>query len=156
MVKPLDFVLSEIVRVADMLGVHPTELSNRQIKTHGDVSWRDLQFYGGLAALKRDAANQAGEPPIRNTSATQGVRLRNSYVSGLERKAGSTRYLCDRLGSMVAEAFERTPVVISRKPKKLIEKKRKTKQGEKKLESLLQKCSKRAPKNGEYKKSLLR
>jgi len=117
MARPLDFILGEIVRVADALGIDPRDLARDTFVKHSEVSCPDLHFYGGFKKLKRNAAAELGIAPKYDAKQKRGVELRNNYVSLLERKASTIDYLSDKLEKILAEAFERAPIPVNKKAK---------------------------------------
>lgn len=122
MARQLSFVLSEIVRVAEFVGINPRDMRRDVLLAHSEVTQNDLKFYGGLTRLRIDAAHEHSVLPDESGPQARGVALRNQYVGSLERKANSTEYLCDRLENMLANAFERAPVHVTKRPPAIIDK----------------------------------
>lgn len=113
MARPIDFVRKEIVRVASELGKDPRSVSRDELLTRSEVTSHDLYFLGGLAGLRRDAANCNAIAPDADAVAVRGVQLRNQYVSGLEKSANSNAYFAGRLEDALVRAMERSPFVPS-------------------------------------------
>ena len=113
MARELAFIHAEILRVAAELGVDPRRLTRDAFITRSEVTVHDLYCGGTFAKLKRDAANQGDIAPEYDATQKRGVELRNLYAARLEREAGSTKYLLDRLESMLVDVFERVPINVT-------------------------------------------
>jgi len=112
MARALDYVHSEILRVAEELGIPPQSQSFTRMKflNETDVTKHDLEVYGGFARLKADAAFQSGSPPIKDLKEARGVDLRNNYMRALERRVGQQDYLADKLRDCLVKVFEENPI----------------------------------------------
>jgi predicted phosphodiesterase len=112
MARPLDYVLSEILRVADDAGLDPRLMRRKEFLPHSDVSKHDLEKYGGYGKLRSDAAHVGGIEPFKDGPESRGVELRNNYVRGLERKVATADYLADKVLKGFQEVIENNPVTI--------------------------------------------
>jgi len=112
MARPLDYVLSEILRVAEDAGRDPRLLTRKQFLPHTDCSKHDLEKYGGYGKLRADAAHAGGVAPYKDAPEARGVDLRNSYVRGLERKVATADYLSEKILRGFSEIFENNPITI--------------------------------------------
>ena len=112
MARPLDYVLNEILRVAEDTGIDPRLLRRKEFLPHTDVSKHDLEKYGGYGKLKADAAHVGGVAPFKDAPESRGVELRNNYVRGLERKVATGDYLSEKMLRGFKEIFENNPITI--------------------------------------------
>lgn len=112
MARELRFVLDEICRVSKELDLDPRDLRRDDFLKETEVTRHDLHFYGGFGGLKADAAHGQGIPPRKDTSASRGVQIRNSYVRGLERTVASQDYLVERLSTSLREVFNNCPINV--------------------------------------------
>ena len=112
MARPLDQVLSEILRVAEGLDLDPRLMRRKEFLPNTEVSKHDLETYGGYAKLKADAAHVGGVAPFKDTGQSRGVELRNTYVRGLERKVATGDYLSEKMLKGFQEIFENNPITI--------------------------------------------
>ena len=110
--KELDYVLQEIQRVAEELGLDPRLMRRAEFLPMTDVSKRDLQKFGGYSKLRADAAHVAGIEPFQDKTKTRGVELRNTYVRKLERKVATADYLSGKILDGIEEIFNKNPIVI--------------------------------------------
>lgn len=123
MARQLDYVLSEIIRVSDDLGIDPRVLKRKVFLPETDVSKHDLEAYSGFRKLKQDAAHVAGIAPARDVTASRGIDLRNNYVRGLERKVASADYLSEKMMEGFEKIFAKNPIDIPKGKVKLAHKK---------------------------------
>ena len=112
MARPLSYVLDEIIRVSEELGVDPRLLKRKKFLPETDVTKHDLEHYNGFSKLRSDAAHAAGISPSKDTVASRGVDLRNSYVRGLERKVATSDYLAEKILDGFQEIFANNPIDI--------------------------------------------
>lgn len=119
MARPLDYVLEEIVRVADDLDVNPRLLLRSKFLPKSDVSKHDLDAYGGFSKLRADAAHTHGIESHKKLAESRGVELRNSYVRKLERQRGTADYLSDKLLKGITDVFKSHPISIPKSTVKL-------------------------------------
>jgi predicted phosphodiesterase len=112
MARPLDYVLDEIIRVSNTLGVDPRILRRKQFLPETDITKHDLEKYGGYAKLRADAAHVGGVAPYEDTPASRGISLRNDYVRSLERRAATADYLSEKILKGFKEIFEKNPITI--------------------------------------------
>lgn len=110
--KDIDYVLQEILRVAEVLDLDPRLMRRKEFLPETDVSKRDLQKFGGYAKLKADAAHVGGVAPFRDMEKTRGVELRNTYVRGLERKVATADYLSKKVLDGIEEIFKNNPIEL--------------------------------------------
>jgi len=115
MARPSEFVKSEILRVADELGIDPRsqEYTRTKFLQCTVVTKHDLETYDGFVRLKQDAADGDGRSSLRDLPEVRGVQLRRNYVRALERKVGQTDYLSDKLQDLVSAVFEQNPIILS-------------------------------------------
>jgi hypothetical protein len=119
MARPLDHVLSEILRVADDLGIDPRLMKRKEFLPNTDITKHDIEKYGGYAKLKQDAAHAGGVSPYKDMPEARGVELRNNYVRGLERKVATADYLSQKILEGFQEIFENNPIEIPKANVKL-------------------------------------
>lgn len=112
MARPLDYVLSEILRVAEDAGIDPRLMRRKEFLPHTDCSKHDLEKYGGYSKLRADAAHAGGIAPFKDAPESRGVELRNSYVRGLERKVATADYLAEKILRGFTDIFENNPITI--------------------------------------------
>lgn len=110
--RPLEHVLSEILRIADDLDVDPRFMRRKEFLPHTDVTKHDLELYGGYSKLRADAAHVGGIEPYKDAPQARGVELRNTYVRGLERKVATVDYLSEKILKGFEEIFENNPITI--------------------------------------------
>lgn len=112
MARPLDHVLSEILRVADELGLDPRLMKRKEFLPSTDITKHDIEKYGGYAKLKQDAAHAGGVEPYKDMPESRGIELRNSYVRGLERKVATADYLSQKILDGFQELIEANPIQV--------------------------------------------
>lgn len=110
--RPLDLVLSEMLRVADELGLDPRMMRRKEFLPETEITKHDLETYGGYSKLRSDAAHAGGVAPFRDVPESRGVELRNSYVRGLERKVATADYLSEKILRGFQDIFENNPITI--------------------------------------------
>ena len=122
MPRSLDYIHSEIIRVAETLDLDPRSREFSRAKflkddldLPTDVTKHDLEYYGGWGKLKHDAAHVGGIEPDKDMPASRGVELRNLYVRKLERKVATSDYFRERLEAAFAEIFSKNKVKLSTK-----------------------------------------
>lgn len=119
MARPLDYVLSEILKASDIEEVNPRILKRSQFLPHTDVSKRDLESYGGFSKLRVDAATFGDVPNHRMMKEARGVELRNNYVRKLERDKATSEYLSDLLVGGMKEVFIQHPIKLPKSKARL-------------------------------------
>lgn len=113
MARSLHFVLSEITRVAALVGCDSRSLARDDLLSRSEVTRHDLDSLGPYTKLRQDAAHTIGEAPSIDVVAARGVELRTSYVRGLERRASESDYFLERLEEATIRLFERAPLVVA-------------------------------------------
>lgn len=117
MARPLDFVLTEIIRVAEELDVPVERLTRDQFINYSDnpteVTKRDLERLGGFGKLRLDAMHRfVGARHSRDNSVARGVEIRNHENGKEERKKYTADYFSNRLLTAFDELLQRHPVKL--------------------------------------------
>lgn len=110
--KDIEYVLQEILKVAEKLDLDPRLMRRAEFLPETDVSKRDLQKFGGYSKLRSDAAHIGGVSPYQDMTQSRGVDLRNSYVRGLERKLATGDYLSQKVLNGLEEIFTNNPIEL--------------------------------------------
>ena len=125
MAREYEYVVSEVQRIASLLGVDPQspEYTRRKFLDYipdpalgedtTEVTKHDLFMHGGFARLKKAAAVELGNPsPQRNPEAVAGSD-RVLYTRKLERNLARRDYFLSELKKEVVRVFEKNPVKLS-------------------------------------------
>jgi len=130
MAREYEYVVSEVQRIADLLGVDsqdpsftrssflnfiPTQLSDLPT----NVTKHDLFIHGGFARLKSDASVRDGTPsPQRNANA-RGAHARVLYTRKLERELATRDFFLKSLKAELRQVFRDNPPQRCAKPVKV-------------------------------------
>ena len=119
MARPLDHVLSEIIRVSEALSKNSRTLKRSEFLPDTDVTKHDLEVYGGFSKLREDASNIHGTAHYKDLKQARGVQLRNEHVRKLERQLSTADYLSEKLLKGMEDLFRRNPIKLTSSKVKL-------------------------------------
>jgi hypothetical protein len=113
----VEYIASEIRRVAASKGVDPYFLTKADILANSNVSEWKLRSVGGLSGVRKAKIPQSGL--TQDLAGKREVAINKAYVSKLERELGDREYFVDALGKKVESALAKFPIKISnlKKPK---------------------------------------